>query len=102
MKANHTCQICGTPYYACRKCEDINSPRQTTDKNSCYAIYVILTAIKQGVMTNAEAKTKLVNMGYNAEGLEKNEDKFLPEIYAWLVEIVGTPVKIDKSGDKNK
>jgi hypothetical protein len=48
-------------------------------------------------MTNAEAKTKLVKMGYDAEGLEKNKDKFLPEIYAWLVEIVGTPVKIERA-----
>lgn len=101
-KPNHTCQICGKPYFACRKCEDINSPRQTTDKNECYAIYVILVALRQGVMTNEEAKEKLVKMGHDANSLSKNQDKFLPEIYDWLVRIVDKPKSAIKADIKKK
>lgn len=92
---NKTCQICGKTYYACRKCEDINSPRQTTDKDECYGIYVILTALKQRVMNNVEAKSKLEKMGYTKDRLAKGKDNFLPEVYDWLADIVGTPVAIN-------
>lgn len=86
---NRTCQICGKPYYACRKCEEINSPRQTTDNNECYAIYVTLTALKQGVIDKGEAKEKFAEIGYDPKNIKSKRENFLPEVHDWLVDIIG-------------
>lgn len=99
---NRTCQICGKPYYACRKCEEVNSPRQTTDRNECYAIYVILTALRQGVITKGEARTKLNDIGITNENITSKFGKFLPEIYSWIEDIVKVPVIKKPRHKKNK
>ena len=94
---NRTCQICGKPYYACRKCEEINSPRQTTDNNECYAIYVTLTALKQNVITKGEAKEKLAEIGYNSKNIKSKRENFLPEVHDWLVDIIGVEKTVKKT-----
>lgn len=102
MSPNRTCQICGKPYYACRKCEDINSPRQTTDKNECYAVYVTLTALRQGVLTQGEAKDKLAEIGYNPRNIGTKSENFLPEIHKKLVDIIGVEETVTKTKTKIK
>lgn len=94
---NRTCQICGKPYYACRKCEEINSPRQTTDNNECYAIYVTLTALKQNVITKGEAREKLAEIGYNSKNIKSKRENFLPEVHDWLVDIIGVEEAVKKT-----
>lgn len=94
---NRTCQICGKPYYACRKCEEINSPRQTTDNNECYAIYVTLTALRQNVITKGEAKERLVEIGYNSKNIKSKRENFLPEVHDWLVDIIGVEETVKKT-----
>lgn len=94
---NRTCQICGKPYYACRKCEEINSPRQTTDKNECYAVYVTLTALRQRVIDKGEAKEKLAEIGYNPKNIKSMRDNFLPEVHDWLVDIIGVEEAVKKT-----
>lgn len=101
-ESNRTCQICGKPYYACRKCEEINSPRQTTDRNECYAIYVILTALRQGVITKGEARAKLNDIGITDENITSKSNDFLPEIYTWIRDIVKVPVITKPRNKKNK
>lgn len=96
---NRTCQICGKPYYACRKCEEINSPRQTTDRNECYAIYVILTALRQGVITKGEARTKLNDIGITDKNITSKSNDFLPEIYTWIGDIVKMPKPRNKKNN---
>lgn len=94
---NRTCQICGKPYYACRKCEEINSPRQTTDNNECYAIYITLTALRQNVITKGEAKEKLAEIGYNSKNIKSKRENFLPEVHDWLVDIIGVEETVKKT-----
>ena len=94
---NRTCQICGKPYYACRKCEEINSPRQTTDNNECYAIYITLTVLRQNVITKGEAKEKLAEIGYNSKNIKSKRENFLPEVHDWLVDIIGVEETVKKT-----
>lgn len=101
-ESNRTCQICGKPYYACRKCEEINSPRQTTDRNECYAFYVTLTALRQNVISKGEAKDKLEQLGVNSSNIKSKRNKFLPEIYDWIEKIVSTEDGKNRVRTKNK
>lgn len=94
---NRTCQICGKPYYACRKCEEINSPRQTTDNNECYAIYVILTALRQNVINKGEAKEKFAEIGYDSKNIKSKRENFLPEVHDWLMDIIGVEETVKKT-----
>lgn len=88
QQPNRTCQICGTPYYACHNCEKVNSPRIVTDKNECYFYYIILTELRQGVISKDEAKRKLIGIGCNLTSLKRNAQNFLPEVYDVLVDIL--------------
>ncbi|WP_405376344.1 hypothetical protein, partial [Pseudobutyrivibrio sp.] len=79
------------------KCEEINSPRQTTDNNECYAIYVTLTALKQNVITKGEAREKLAEIGYNSKNIKSKRENFLPEVHDWLVDIIGVEETVKKT-----
>lgn len=86
---NHTCQICGTQYYACNKCKKYNGYKLVVDKPECYGVYLVLVDYRQGVLTQSEAEKKLrTNCNITLATLKKNKDKYIPEIYDKLVEIM--------------
>ena len=86
---NHQCQICGREYYACNKCEKLNSYKLVVDKPECYGIYLILLEIRQGVLTMAEANDKLRDKyDLSLTSLKKHKADYLPEIYNKLTEIL--------------
>ena len=86
MENNHECIICGNGYYACNKCDKINSWRRYVDTPSCYQLYLILKYI----FPEAEAYyncdhviTKIKNVYYDINGIVDNISNYLPidEIY---------------------
>lgn len=86
---NHTCIVCGKNYYACNKCEKANSYKVITDKPECFAVHLILTEYRQGVIDKAEAKKKLANKcGITQSVLTKNKSNYITEVYDLLADIV--------------
>lgn len=86
---NHVCQICGTRYYACNKCKKYNGYKLVVDTPECYGIYLVMVDYRQGVITQKEAEKKLrENCNITLSSLKKNKDKYIPEVYDKLVEIL--------------
>lgn len=80
-KNNKVCQICGIPYYACNKCNEIHSWRSVVDKPDCYKIYLILTEINQLIITEKEAAEEFRKVKLNLTTLKKRKSEFTESVY---------------------
>ena len=67
MENNHECIICGNGYYACNKCDKINSWRRYVDTPSCYQLYLIIEEYMHEVISKVEARKLLANIGITSE-----------------------------------
>lgn len=85
---NHTCQICGKGYYACDKCEKLNSYKIVVDTPACYGVYLVLTELRQGVIDQTEAQKKLKEQGLTLTVLKQSKTEYIPDVFNKLAEIL--------------
>ena len=85
MENNHECIICGNGYYACNKCDKINSWRRYVDTPSCYQLYLIIEEYMHEVISKVEARKLLANIGITSETLKKKDYK--ESVYNVLADI---------------
>lgn len=88
IKNNKVCQICGTPYYACSKCNEINSWKAVVDKPDCFKFYLILTELNQSIITEKEAAREFRNLELNLTNLRKRKIEFVEPVYRRLYDIL--------------
>lgn len=85
MENNHECVICGNEYYACNKCDKINSWRRYVDTPSCYQLFLIIEEYMHEVISKAEARKLLANIGITFKTLKKEDYK--ESVYNVLADI---------------
>lgn len=85
MENNHECVICGNGYYACNKCDKINSWRRYVDTPSCYQLFLIIEEYMHEVISKAEARKLLANIGITFKTLKKEDYK--ESVYNVLADI---------------
>lgn len=90
MENNHECVICGNGYYACNKCDKINSWRRYVDTPSCYQLFLIIEEYMHEVISKAEARKLLANIGITFKTLKKEDYKEL--VYNVLADITNSKI----------
>jgi hypothetical protein len=85
MENNHECVICGNGYYACNKCDKTNSWRRYVDTPSCYQLFLIIEEYMHEVISKAEARKLLANIGITFKTLKKEDYK--ESVYNVLADI---------------
>jgi hypothetical protein len=90
MENNHECVICGNGYYACNKCDKINSWRRYVDTPSCYQLFLIIEEYMHEVISKAEARKLLANIGITFKTLKKEDYK--ESVYNVLADITNSKI----------
>lgn len=90
MENNHECVICGNGYYACNKCDKINSWRKYVDTPSCYQLFLIIEEYMHEVISKAEARKLLANIGITFKTLKKEDYK--ESVYNVLADITNSKI----------
>lgn len=90
MENNHECVICGNGYYACNKCDKINSWRRYADTPSCYQLFLIIEEYMHEVISKAEARKLLANIGITFKTLKKEDYK--ESVYNVLADITNSKI----------
>lgn len=84
-KINHWCIICGKGYHACDACDKVRTftPwRKLADTPEHYQIYLVLKQYKNKVISKAEAKTMLNNIGLaDMDSFKDGVNKLIAEIF---------------------
>lgn len=88
MENNHECVICGNGYYACNKCDKINSWRRYVDTPSCYQLFLIIEEYMHEVISKAEARKLLANIGITFKTSKKEDYK--ESVYNVLADITNS------------
>lgn len=90
MENNHECVICGNGYYACNKCDKINSWRRYVDTPSCYQLYLIIEEYMHEVISKVEARKLLANIGITFKTLKK--EGYKESVYNVLADITNSKI----------
>src|SRR5574344_892401 len=61
------CTICGKEYAYCPTCERLGGWKYYTDTPECFQIFMILSEIREGVITKEEAKTNFGHIGITSD-----------------------------------
>lgn len=93
------CTICGKEYVYCPNCEKLGGYKYYADTPECYQIFMILSEIREGVITKAEAKTNFSYIGITSDYDFSN---LIPSVAEVVKDIVTDDSIEDKPKTKKK
>lgn len=103
-KPNHRCIICGSEYYCCNSCENMEGfiPwRRTACSIECFQTYLSYMDYKAGALTREEMRERLIDLGFKGKAVnEELQEKFdelladepetkkpLPSVLGWFAKV---------------
>lgn len=83
------CAICGREYDVCLSCKDQNKIkpwRNISDSMNCYKVFLVLTQLNNGYISNEEAKSQLEQIAFNKSDLREDVRNKVDEIMNFTTE----------------